>query len=103
MESPRGEWGGPRQDQPADAAPNRSADVSSDEPAEMTVISEPEAYAATEPVMASDQTPPVTPEPVDAHDETGAEDAVDRSSDDHGRSSDQVEERRPSVGLGAAR
>ena len=46
VESPRGEWGGPRKD----------------EPAEMTVISEPEAYATTEPVMASDQTPPVTPD-----------------------------------------
>ena len=36
------------------------------EPAEMTIISEPEAYATTEPVMASEQTAPVSPEQADA-------------------------------------
>ena len=33
-----------------------------DEPAEMTIV-DPEAYAATEPLMASDRAPPVQPEP----------------------------------------
>ena len=75
VESPRGEWGGPPQDESADAAPGASVDASNDEPADLTVIGEPEAYAATEPVMAADQTPPVTPEPVGTHDETPGDDA----------------------------
>ena len=37
----------------------------------MTVITDPESYAATEPVLAEDQTPPVSPQDTDAdeHDE----------------------------------
>ncbi len=57
VESPRGEWGGPPQD----------------EPAEMTIV-DPEAYAATEPLMASEQGAPVQPEAVDTdHDTTEGE------------------------------
>ena len=52
VESPRGEWGGPPQD----------------EPAEMTIV-DPEAYAATEPLMASEQGAPVQPEAVDSEHE----------------------------------
>ena len=66
VESPRGEWGGPRKD----------------EPAEMTVISEPEAYATTEPVMASDQTPPVTPDRDDTDREASDREAGDREDSD---------------------
>ena len=69
VESPRGEWGGPRKD----------------EPAEMTVISEPEAYATTEPVMASDQTPPVTPDRDDTDREAGDREASDREASDRDR------------------
>ncbi|MFL6168631.1 MAG: hypothetical protein ACJ711_03070 [Ornithinibacter sp.] len=36
------------------------------DPAEMTIIGEPEAYATTEPVMASEQTAPISPEQADA-------------------------------------
>ena len=36
------------------------------EPAGMTIIGEPDAYATTEPVMASEQTAPVSPEQADA-------------------------------------
>ena len=76
VESPRGEWGGPPQGEPAD----------------LTVIGEPEAYAATEPVMASDQTPPVTPEPVGTHDETPGDEAADESGDDHPATSESSDD-----------
>ena len=36
------------------------------DPAEMTIIAEPDAYATTEPVLASEQTAPVSPEQADA-------------------------------------
>ena len=80
VESPRGEWGGP---------PNeRSADRGADEGADLTVIAEPEAYAATEPVLAEDQTPPVEREPVgDDQRQRSATSGVDRDADagaDHG-------------------
>ena len=43
----------------------------------MTVISEPEAYATTEPVMASDdETPPVTPDRDDTDREAGDREAT---------------------------
>jgi hypothetical protein len=60
VESPRGEWGGPHQG----------------EPAAMTIVGEPEAYAATEPLMASDQTPPVTREPVATDDTDDTDDST---------------------------
>ena len=82
VESPRGEWGGPPQDESADAARDASAAASNDEPADLTVIGEPEAYAATEPVMAADQSPPVTPEGVGAHDQAPGDDAIDASTGD---------------------
>ncbi len=80
VESPRGEWGGPRQDaevdrdapvgvghgmdEGADRVADDGADRGADESAPLSVIADPEAYAATEPVLADDQTPPVEPRPV---------------------------------------
>ena len=55
-ESPRGEWGGPRDE---DGTASTAGDGDS-----MTIIGEPEDFAATEPVMAADQSPPVEPTPV---------------------------------------
>ncbi len=79
-ESPRGEWGGPPSD--------RSSDRGADEGADLTVIADPEAYAATEPLRAEDQTPPVEREPVpeDQRQWSGTS-GVDRDADagaDHG-------------------
>jgi hypothetical protein len=56
VESPRGEWGGPRQDDVVGRG--------HDDGAELAVIAEPEAYAATEPLSAEDQAPPVEREPL---------------------------------------
>ena len=67
VESPSGEWGGPPRSESADSA-------------EMTIV-EPEHYARTEPVMASEQAAPVAPESVDAdasdalHDSDGSHDS----------------------------
>jgi hypothetical protein len=60
VESPRGEWGGPPQG----------------EPAEMTIV-DPEAYAATEPLMASEQGAPVQPEAVDTDGDTSGGETSD--------------------------
>ena len=65
VESPRGEWGGPPQN----------------ESAEMTIV-EPEAYATTEPVLAADQSAPVSPDAVDVDDEGSAHDGVDHDDID---------------------
>ena len=54
-ESPRGEWGGPREEA---GTPSTADDGDS-----MTIV-EPEDFAATEPLMAADQSPPVEPTPV---------------------------------------
>jgi hypothetical protein len=52
----------------------------------MTIVGEPEAYATTEPVMASEQAPPVTPESVTTDDESGdAERASREESADRGQ------------------
>ncbi len=79
-ESPRGEWGGPPSD--------RSSDRGADEGADLTVIADPEAYAATEPLRAEDQTPPVEREPVpDDQRQWSGTSGVDRDADagaDHG-------------------
>ena len=79
VESPRGEWGGPRQDadvdrdapvgggrgmdEGGDRVADDGADRGADESAPLSVVADPEAYAATEPVLAEDQTPPVEPRP----------------------------------------
>ncbi|HET7820141.1 MAG TPA: hypothetical protein VFL10_01340 [Ornithinibacter sp.] len=66
VESPRGEWGGPPQD----------------EPAEMTIV-DPEAYAATEPLMASEQGAPVQPEAVDTDGDTTVGQTSDVETTEH--------------------
>ncbi len=48
--------------QPVETERGEGADRAEGGPAEMTMIAEPEAYATTEPVMASEQTAPVSPE-----------------------------------------
>ena len=77
VETPRGEWGGPHDDESAvEGSGSRTGETpdtgrregSVGEPGEVTMIAEPEAYAATEPVMAQDQTSPVAP--ADADDDT---------------------------------
>ena len=76
VESPRGEWGGPPQD----------------ETPEMTIV-EPERYATTEPVMASEQTAPVQPDAVDTDGE-----ASDREVTERHDTGDEVTERHDTDG-----
>ena len=47
----------------------------------MTIVGDPESYATTEPVMASEQTAPVSPEPVTSQD-GGAERSESSSADE---------------------
>ncbi len=60
----------------------------------MTVITDPESYAATEPVLAEDQTPPVSPQDTDAdeHDERRDDAATVEERDDRPASVDHADE-----------
>lgn len=81
VESPRGEWGGPPQD----------------ETPETTVV-EPEKDATTEPVMASEQTAPVQPDAVDTDGEAADREVTGRHDTDGGATGDEDTERHDTDG-----
>ncbi|HET7761939.1 MAG TPA: hypothetical protein VFL46_06220 [Phycicoccus sp.] len=60
-QSPTGEWGGPREGEGAAAAAagGSAVDEPGSEGAGLTMVDDTDAYAATEPVLAEDQAPPV--------------------------------------------
>ena len=94
-ESPSGEWGGPRTDADAPGAAETSAtdggaddsgaDAGADGTAGLAIVADTDAYAATEPVPAAEQTPPierVAPASADT-------DEHPLSGDDHDRTTDE--------------